>query len=49
MQYDIDRWKRGATDCSKEMPAVAAAPAGTADTAAKPQASPSPSPNPMAR
>jgi hypothetical protein len=28
MQYDIDRWKRGESDCSKEMPkAVAAQPA----------------------
>jgi hypothetical protein len=25
MQYDIDRWKRGETDCNKEMPPVAAA------------------------
>ena len=49
MQFDIDRWKRGATDCSKEMPAVAAAPAGTADTAAAAPASPSQPPNPMAR
>jgi hypothetical protein len=50
MQFDIDRWKRGATDCSREMPAVAAAPAGTAGpAAAPPQASPSPSSNPMAR
>jgi hypothetical protein len=48
MQFDIDRWKRGATDCSKEMPEVAAAPAGTTGTVAPP-ASTSPSPNPMAR
>jgi hypothetical protein len=27
MQYDIDRWKRGETNCSKEMPKVAAQPA----------------------
>ncbi len=25
MQFDIDRWKRGAADCSKEMPATASA------------------------
>jgi hypothetical protein len=25
MEYDIDRWKRGETTCSKEMPPVAAA------------------------
>ena len=25
MQYDIDRWKRGETNCSREMPKVAAA------------------------
>lgn len=25
MEYDIDRWKRGETNCSKEMPPVAAA------------------------
>ncbi len=25
MQYDIDRWKRGETNCSKEMPKVTAA------------------------
>lgn len=47
MQFDIDRWKRGATDCSKEMPEVAAAPAGAAGTVAKPETSASP--NPMAR
>jgi hypothetical protein len=28
MQYDIDRWKRGETNCSREMPkATAAVPA----------------------
>ena len=26
MQYDIDRWQRGASDCNRKMPAVAAAP-----------------------
>ena len=25
MQFDIDRWKRGETNCSKEMPKVTAA------------------------
>jgi hypothetical protein len=25
MQFDIDRWKRGASNCSKQMPAVATA------------------------
>jgi hypothetical protein len=25
MQFDIDRWQRGASNCSKKMPAVAAA------------------------
>ena len=25
MQYDIDRWKRGETNCSREMPKVTAA------------------------
>ncbi len=25
MQYDIDRWKRGETNCSKAMPKVTAA------------------------
>ena len=34
MQYDIDRWKRGASDCNRKMPAVASAPA--ASPAAKP-------------
>jgi hypothetical protein len=27
MQYDIDRWKRGESNCSREMPKTAAAPA----------------------
>jgi hypothetical protein len=27
MQYDIERWKRGETNCSKDMPKVAAQPA----------------------
>jgi hypothetical protein len=27
MQFDIDRWKRGETNCSKEMPKVVAQPA----------------------
>jgi hypothetical protein len=27
MQYDIDRWQRGASDCNRKMPTVAAAPA----------------------
>lgn len=27
MQYDIDRWQRGASDCNRKMPAVAASPA----------------------
>ena len=27
MQYDIDRWQHGASDCNRKMPAVAAAPA----------------------
>ena len=27
MQYDINRWQRGASDCNRKMPAVAAAPA----------------------
>ena len=27
MQYDIDRWQRGASDCNRKMPAVASAPA----------------------
>ena len=26
MQYDIDRWQRGASDCNRKMPPVAAAP-----------------------
>ena len=25
MQYDVDRWKRGETNCSKKMPKVTAA------------------------
>jgi hypothetical protein len=25
MQYDIDRWKRGESNCSKEMPKAVAA------------------------
>ena len=29
MQYDINRWQRGASDCNRKMPAVAAAPAAT--------------------
>jgi hypothetical protein len=27
MQYDINRWQRGASDCNRKMPTVAAAPA----------------------
>lgn len=27
MQYDINRWQRGASDCNRRMPAIAAAPA----------------------
>ena len=27
MQYDIDRWQRGASDCNRKMPPVALAPA----------------------
>jgi hypothetical protein len=27
MQYDINRWQRGASDCNRKMPAVASAPA----------------------
>jgi hypothetical protein len=27
MQYDIDRWQRGASDCNRKMPAIASAPA----------------------
>jgi len=34
MQYDIDRWQRGASDCNRKMPAVASASA--AAPAAKP-------------
>ncbi len=26
MQYDIDRWQRGASECNRKMPAVASAP-----------------------
>jgi hypothetical protein len=46
MQFDIDRWKKGAADCSKEMPAItASAPAG-----AEPRpATPPPPDNPLAR
>jgi hypothetical protein len=29
MEFDLDRWRRGASNCSKQMPAVAAAPAST--------------------
>ena len=29
MQYDINRWQRGASDCNRKMPAVAASPAVT--------------------
>jgi hypothetical protein len=36
MQFDIDRWKRGETNCSKEMPKVTAA---AKPPAAKPAAS----------
>ncbi|MET0156501.1 MAG: hypothetical protein ABW197_00835, partial [Methyloceanibacter sp.] len=37
MQYDIDRWKRGETNCSKVMPNVAAAlPPRSKDQAAAP-------------
>ena len=37
MQFDLNRWKTGASDCSKEMPpAAGAAPAG-AKSAAKPK------------
>jgi hypothetical protein len=38
MQYDIDRWKRGESDCNKTMPPVAstaAVPAPSAKTGAK--------------
>lgn len=34
MQYDIDRWKRGESNCSKEMPTTASIPAA-APTAAQ--------------
>jgi hypothetical protein len=53
MQFDIDRWKRGKSDCSKEMPAVAAAapgvaaPAGSAPVPAT--RTPPPPDNPLAR
>ena len=46
MQFDIDRWKRGATDCSTEMPEVTA----SAPAASAPRAAPPTSPaQPMAR
>jgi hypothetical protein len=38
MQYDIDRWQRGASNCNRTMPPVASAPA--AAPAAKPNAQP---------
>jgi hypothetical protein len=38
MQFDVDRWKRGQSDCSKEMPPVAAAPAAAGGKAAPPGA-----------
>jgi hypothetical protein len=47
MQYDIDRWKRGANDCNKTMPPVqstASAPAQPAKPAAKPGAKPAAKP-----
>lgn len=50
MQFDIDRWKRGASDCSKETPAVTASiPAGSVPKPAPPAPSPPFSGNPMAR
>src|SRR5262249_38091475 len=52
MQFDIDRWKKGATDCSKEMPAVAAA-APNGPGATTPTSRPAPKPaqadNPLSR
>jgi hypothetical protein len=49
MQFDIDRWKRGATDCSKEMPAVtASAPEGSVAPKAAPKTPATPD-NPLAR
>jgi hypothetical protein len=37
MQYDIDRWKRGEQNCSKEMPKTAAAVPAAAPQASKPR------------
>jgi hypothetical protein len=52
MQFDIDRWKKGATDCSKEMPAVAAAAPGSPGSTAPttpPVAKPAQADNPLSR
>jgi hypothetical protein len=48
MQFDLNRWKSGAADCSKQMPATASAPAPVKPTgkpAAKPLAKPTASAN----
>jgi len=50
MEFDINRWKGGATDCSKVMPAVAAsAPQGEASPPAASSPPSSSSYNPLAR
>ena len=53
MQYDIDRWKRGESDCNKTMPPVASTasvPAPAAKPGAKPASKPvaKPAPKPAA-
>jgi hypothetical protein len=49
MQFDINRWKGGATDCSKQMPAVTAeAPPGATGSLPPAPAKPA-SDNPLAR
>jgi hypothetical protein len=54
MQYDIDRWKRGESDCNKTMPPVASTasvPAPGAKPGAKPATKPvaKPAPKPAAQ
>jgi hypothetical protein len=35
MQYDINRWQRGAADCNRTMPSVASAPVAAPKPAKK--------------
>ena len=49
MEFDINRWKGGATDCSKVMPEVAASAAPKEASPSAASSPPSSSYNPLAR